>query len=330
MSNSNFIKALIFIALTGSPGLTQVQTNQPDSRQPLESASQAGAAKPLVSPDWLATEIETNANLRIIDLPLRKTNYLTGHIPGAVFLDWRSDIIDSERQELYRLPTRKAMEKLLSRIGVTADTTIVLTDNIANRAAVRMYYTLKYFGHQDVRILDGGTEVWKAAGRPLSTAAPEFRPSNYEIAETHDEFVVKLGAVQSAIENDRSQLIDGRPAEQYSGDVLGKAFHTGKDHQRPGHIPSAVSIPWNENLNPDGTFKSIEDLRALYQSRGIDTEGEVITYCNEGLHAAMPWFVLQELLGCQEVTIYDDSLAEWANRDDTPLQTGTQQTKRDR
>ncbi len=330
MNHSNVIKALIFFALAGNPGQSQGQSNLPDSKQPSDTTSRVDAAKLLVNPDWLAKEIDTNDNLRIIDLPLRKTNYLTGHIPGAVFLDWRADIINSERQELYRLPSQRAMEKLLSRIGVSAETTIVLTDNLANRAAVRMYYTLKYFGHEDVRILNGGTEVWKADGGPLSKDVPKIRPSVYRITETHDEFVDKLDAVQAAIDNDRPRLIDGRPAEQYSGIALGKAFHTGNDHQRPGHIPSAVNIPWSENLNPDGTFKSIEELRALYQSRGIDTDGQVITYCNEGLHAAMPWFVLKELLGNKEVTVYDDSLAEWANRDDTPLQTGTDQSKRDR
>lgn len=282
-------------------------------------AAQAQDANLLVSPEWLESEIKSNPKLRIIDLAFRQTNYKSGHIPGSVFLDWRSDIIDSENTNLYRLPNRQAMETLLSRIGIENDTLVVLTDNMANRASVRMYYTLKYFGHHDVRVLNGGTRIWDASGRSLTTDIPKTTPSQYKISRTNDDYFVKLEAVQKAIDS-KQQLIDGRPVDQFSGKVPGKVFHTNKAHKRLGHVPNSINIPWQENLNKDGTFKSLKQLRELYSSHGIDVDGEVITYCNEGLHAAMPWFILRELFGNQEIRLYDDSMAEWANREDTPLE----------
>ncbi len=273
----------------------------------------------LVSADWLAKEMQSNANLCIIDLAFRKTNYDIGHIPGAVFLDWRSDIIDSKNSHLYRLPPKQAMEMLMSRIGVNKDTTIVLTDDMSSRAAVRMYYTLKYFGHQDVRILNGGTGIWKSSNRELTKELPKIKPTKYSIAETNDDYFVRMEVVKQAIDDDEVQVIDGRPADQYTGKIPGKAFHNNTPHKRLGHVPQSVNIPWGENLNPDGTFKSLPELRELYKSNGIDIDGEVITYCNEGLHAAMPWFILRELFGNEEIRLYDDSMAEWANRTDTPL-----------
>lgn len=275
----------------------------------------------LVSPSWLEAEMKSNSNLRIIDLAFRKTNFKTGHIPGAVFLDWRTDIIDSENTDMYRLPEKQAFEKLLSRIGVSADTTVVLTDNMFNRASVRMYYTLKYFGHKDVRILNGGTKNWDATGKKLTTDITKVERSNYKVREANEDYVIKLEAVKKAIGSDQ-QIIDGRPIDQFTGKLPGKVFHTNKAHKRLGHLPDSINVPWMENLNKDGTFKSLKNLRELYASHGIDVDGdgEVVTYCNEGLHAAMPWFILRELFGNEEIRLYDDSMAEWANREDTPLE----------
>jgi len=273
----------------------------------------------LVTPDWLDQQIKDNDNLCIIDLAFRKTNYETGHIPGAFYLDWRSDIIDSENSHLYRLPNQKKMEKLLSGMGVDSKTLVVLTDNMANRAAVRMFYTLKYFGHDKVCILDGGTNIWEDSKRKLTTDKPEPKPSTYKITEKRDEYFVRLEAVQKAIDADM-QIIDGRPLQQFTGEKPGKVFHTNKPHKRLGHVPKSKNVPWKENLNNDGTFKSIPELRKLYESNGIDLEENLITYCNEGLHAAMPWFIIRELFGNKDVQLYDDSMAEWANRDDTPLE----------
>ena len=286
---------------------------------PLDEKVKQRRATLLVTPEWLDQQIKKNDNLCIIDLPFRKTNYETGHIPGAFYVDWRSEIIDSENSHLYRLPTQKKMEELMSRIGVDSKTMVVLTDNMANRSSVRMFYTLKYFGHDKVRILDGGTSVWKASKRELTTDKPKAEPSKYKITETRDEYFVRLEAVEKAVDADM-QIIDGRPLQQFSGEKPGKVFHTNKAHKRLGHVPNSKNVPWKENLNKDGTFKSIPELRKLYESNGIDLDENMITYCNEGLHAAMPWFIIRELFGNKDVQLYDDSMAEWANRDDTRLE----------
>lgn len=284
--------------------------------------------KLLVTPKWLESKIKSEKNLAIIDLAFRKTNYETGHIPGAFYLDWRTDIIDSENSHLYRLPKKEKMEKLLSRLGITPETMVVLTDNMANRSAVRMFYTLKYFGHDRVRILDGGTNVWKDSDRKLTEEIPKAKPTKYEIKEAREEYIVRLEAVEKAIDKD-PQLIDGRPNSQFTGEKPGKAFHTNAAHKRKGHVPSAANIPWKDNLNEDGTFKSIPELRDLYESNGISLDREIITYCNEGLHAAMPWFIIRELFGNTEVQLYDDSMVEWANRDDTQLKIEAGEKKTD-
>ena len=301
------ILTLIFVAFTF---VLQVSQNL---------VGQENASKLLVSPDWLANEIASGRNLRVVDLAFRKTNYESGHIPGAVYLDWRNDIISSTQKSLYQLPSKKEMETLLSRLGVSPQTTIVATDNMQNRAAVRFYYTLKYFGHDDVRILNGGTKAWVAAQKDLTTTVPKIEPTKYSVGKANKEYVVKLETVQNAIDNDTCKLIDGRPWEQFAGRIPGKAFHTNTPHSRLGHVPGAESIPWSDNLNEDGTFRTIKELKELYESHGIKTDGDVIAYCNEGLHATMPWFVIKELLGNSKVKVYDNSMVEWANREDTPL-----------
>ncbi|MEM9411506.1 MAG: sulfurtransferase [Planctomycetota bacterium] len=290
---------------------SQVTIGQDAHREKVQSV--------LVTPDWLAKEKVKNKDLRILDLAFRKTNYQTGHIPGALFVDWRTDIIDDEDVNLYQLPKRKSMEKLLSRLGVGNQSLVVLTDNMGNRSSVRMYYTLKYFGHERIKILDGGTNRWSDTGRKLTTEVEQPTAVDYSISGTEEDFFVKLEAVQNAIDND-VKLIDGRPEEQFSGEKPGKAFHTNRPHERLGHVPTAVNIPWKANLNPDGTFKSLEELRKLYSSSGIDVNDPAIAYCNEGLHAAMPWFIFRELFGNEDIRIYDDSMAEWANRKDTALE----------
>ena len=296
------------------------QTDQRKQQQLKEEQSNDSSI--LVSPAWLERKLKSDEDLVLIDLPFRKTTYKLGHIPGAVMLDWRTDIIDAEQINLYRLPQQADMEKLLSKIGVKNDSTIVLTDDMANRGSVRMYYTLKYFGHKKVHILNGGTPVWKSTKRTLTPDVPEIETSNYVIKSTQDGFFVQLEAVQKAIGDNDSQLIDGRPNVQFTGEKPGKVFHTNQAHKRLGHIPSAKNVPWQENLNKNGTFKSIDELRQLYESHGIDTGGDVVAYCNEGLHAAMPWFIFRELFGNEDIRLYDDSMAEWANRDDTPMNKG--------
>ena len=277
----------------------------------------------IVTSDWLTKELDKKSgDIRILDLALRKTNYKTGHIPGAVFVDWRNEIVDDKDPQLYSLPSQDRMEKLMSKLGISNNTMVILADNTKNRMSVRMFFTMKYFGHKNVRILDGGTTAWAKSGKKMTGDIPEIKTAQYKIGKMDKSFVVSLQAVEKAIKKDVA-LVDGRPVQHFSGEAFGRTFHQNKPHKKKGHIPGAINIPWESNMNADSTFKSLDELRELYEKHGIDTDSEVVAYCNEGLHAAMPWFILTQLLGNSQTTVYDNSMAEWANMDNQPMEMGT-------
>ncbi len=283
--------------------------------------AQAESLSPLVDVEWLEQHLADH-DLRIIDLSHRRKNYNDGHIPGAIFVDWRHDIIDQDHADLYLMPRREQFEKLMGRIGATADSRLVLTDNMESRASIRMYLTLRYFGHDRVSVLNGGTNAWKAAGGLIETDPPEVKETTYVVREVRQEFLSEMQEVMDAIVSRNVLLLDSRSPDQFTGESPGKIFHTGREHRRRGHIETAINISWTEHFNEDGTFKSLAELRSLYSDKGVSPDDEVVTYCNEGLHATIPWFVLHELLGRKDVSVYEHSLGEWANRNETPMAEG--------
>ncbi len=296
--------------LCGGPPLCAWQESSETEKHPL-----------LVDVEWLEDQL-TRPDVRIVDLAHRVKNYKAGHIPGAVFVDWRSDITDQSNPDSYSMLPRQQFEKLMSRLGVKPDDWLVLTDNMDCRSAIRMYLTLRYFGHDRASILNGGTNAWQSAGGLMTGDLPEFAETDYQVTRIRGDYLTSLKSVRQALQDDASIVLDGRPTSQYTGEAPGKVFHTGREHKRRGHITTAINIPWKDNFNEDGTFKSLDELRALYSAGGIGDEHSVTTYCNEGLHATVPWFVLHELLGRDKVQIYDLSLAQWANRDDTEMSDG--------
>ena len=174
-----------------------------------------------------------------------------------------------------------------------------------------MYWTLKYFGIQRVQILDGGRPAWVAANQALTTTVPDVSPSSLQIGATRPRLAIQMDAIADRLLDPKVSLVDGRPVPQYSGEVAGKVFHTGALHKKKGHIPGAINIFWKDNFNEDGTFKSKTELEKLYES--VTGSELVVTYCNEGLHAAPPWFVMREILGHGNVRGYDSSMVAWAN-----------------
>ncbi len=288
---------------------------------PVPAIAQDETQRPIVDVNWLQENL-TASNLRIVDFAHRLKNYNEGHIPGAVFVDWRHDIIDAAHTELYLMPPQKQFEELMTRLAVTQDTLFVLTDTLETRASIRFYLTLKYYGHDKVCILNGGTNAWKAVGGLMTADAPDFEPLEYKALQVRAEYLTSLATVQAAIDDDNALILDGRSFDQFTGESPGKIFHTGREHQRRGHITSAVNIPWTQNFNEDGTFKSVEQLKALYSENGVSDDDNIVTYCNEGLHATVPWFVLHELLGHDKTKVYEHSLGEWANQEETPMTEG--------
>lgn len=275
----------------------------------------------LVTPEWVATQIETGG-IRVLDLSYRKASYNSKHIPTAQFVDWREDIVDPQFPDHYRLPTRPQMEALMSRLGLTPGSVIVVTDDFESRLAARMYLTLKYFGHDNVFLLDGGNNWYERMGHSMTNDVPEFPPTEYKVSEVREEYLIHLDLLKEIVDTRAAKLVDGRPLMQYSGERVGRIFHTRVPHPRRGHIPGAINVPWTLNLDDDGRFKPVDELKALYRQRGIGPNDPCVAYCNEGLHATMTWFVLRELLGNSNVRLYDESLAEWAWRDDTPMVEG--------
>jgi thiosulfate/3-mercaptopyruvate sulfurtransferase len=275
----------------------------------------------LVSAQWLKQH-QHDAGVVIIEFSSDLASYDHGHIDGAHYLDWRTDIIDSSEPQYYSILPQSDYEALLRRLGVKANSTLVVYDEMSSRAAVRFFWTLKYYGQRDVRVLDGGKNSWLSAGLPLSKLAAEVEPSDYRVTEVRSELLVERNTIERGLRGESQLLVDGRPFDQYSGKVAAKVYHTAVTHQRLGHIYGAKSVPWASNFNPDGTFKSPVELRKLYEEHHIVPQASVVTYCNEGLHAAVPWFVLSQLLGYPSVSLYDKSLAEWANRLDTAMLVG--------
>ncbi|MCG8651645.1 MAG: sulfurtransferase [Pirellulales bacterium] len=263
----------------------------------------------LISSEQLESLLH-DPRLCIIDMGPEKTAYDKGHIPGAVYADWIKDISDPAKPERYNLADPASMEKLLSRLGAKNDSCIVIYDDLENRLSTRMYWSLKYYGHQDLHVLDGGRAAW-TAHHALSGKAVARPRTQYKIDVSNVQFSADMKYIADHLDAQNVTLVDGRPPAQYSGEEPGRVFHTGTAHRKRGHIPGAVSIFWKDNFNSDGTFKSRAELKKLY-APVLEAE-TVVTYCNEGLHAAPPWFVLREILGKKDVRVYDDSMSEWAN-----------------
>lgn len=294
---------------------------------PSASAQENATANPqgealLVDVQWLSQNNVVD-KVRLITLGMNAQQYQKGHIPNAVFLDWKTQISDANRKDLFNLPPQKDVEKLLSNLGVTPEMTVVIADNRSNRLSTRLFWTLKVYGHRRIRILNGGVQAWQKAGKQLTSSIVAPLPTVYKVAPESARWAAANFIDTPAVKDSLGKgtvLIDGRPKPQYTGAEPGIAFHTNKPHKRFGHIESAINVPWKANFTEDGKFKSVEELREVYAQAGITPDQEIVTYCNEGLHAAPAWFVLKELLGFPNVKLYDDSMGVWANRDDTPMQ----------
>jgi thiosulfate/3-mercaptopyruvate sulfurtransferase len=267
---------------------------------------------PLINVAELKALID-KGGLVLLDMGPEKEVYDEAHLPGAIFVDWVDDITDLARPHQYMLVDRAGMQRLLRRLGIDAESQIVLYDDMHSRVATRMYWSLKYYGVTNVQILNGGRERWIQAGYPLTATVPQVTPTQFRIPGVNRQLAAGLDFIADRLQDPAVGLVDGRPAAQFSGAQPGKVFHTGALHEKRGHIPGAVNIFWQDNFNEDGTFKSIEQLEKLYES--VTGSDLVVTYCNEGLHAAPAWFVLSELLGHGNVRLYDESMSEWANSD---------------
>jgi thiosulfate/3-mercaptopyruvate sulfurtransferase len=280
-------------------------------------ADSNGYAKPvLVTTDWLAEHLG-DEGLVVAEVDENPDLYEEGHIPGAIKLHWRDDLQDPVERDLVE---KDAFEQLMGRRGISNETTLVLYGDKNNWFAAYAYWYVKIYGHQDVRILDGGRQKWIDESRELTTDEPQLSPASYTARERDETIRARRDAVREAI--GRDALVDVRSPQEYSGELIAAPGYEQEGAQRAGHIPTAQSIPWAQAVKDDGTFKSADDLRELYGAKGISPERPVTAYCRIGERSAHTWFVLRELLGYQDVRNYDGSWTEWGNLIDVPIEKG--------
>jgi thiosulfate/3-mercaptopyruvate sulfurtransferase len=279
--------------------------------------AESGYAKPvLVTTDWLADHLNDDSVV-IAEADENPDLYDEGHIPGAVKLHWQDDLQDPVERDLVDKPT---FERLMAARGISNDTTVVLYGDKNNWFAAYAYWYLKTYGHEDVRLLDGGRQKWTDEGRERTAETPQPDQAEYSASERDESIRTYRDAVKEAIGEQTKALVDVRSPQEFAGDLIAPPGYEQEGAQRAGHIPTAASIPWATAVRDDGTFKSADELRELYESKGITPEKEVTAYCRIGERSAHTWFVLQELLGYEKVKNYDGSWTEWGNLVDVPIE----------
>jgi thiosulfate/3-mercaptopyruvate sulfurtransferase len=270
----------------------------------------------LVSTDWVA-EHKDDPDVVVAEVDENTDLYGEGHVPGAVALHWKAELQQQVKRDVIEQPD---FEQLMARKGISNDTTVVLYGDKNNWFAAYAYWYLKIYGHGDVRILDGGRQKWIDEGRELTTHVPAAAQASYTAQERDESIRARRDGVHQAI--GRDALVDVRSPQEYSGELIAAPGYEQEGAQRAGHIPTAESIPWATAVRDDGTFKTADELRALYADKGITPDRDVTAYCRIGERSAHTWFVLRELLGYERVKNYDGSWTEWGNLVDVPIEKG--------
>jgi thiosulfate/3-mercaptopyruvate sulfurtransferase len=269
----------------------------------------------LVSTDWAAQHLNS-PNLRFVEVDVDTSAYDQGHLPGAVGWNWQTQLQDGIRRDLI---DRATLEKLLGASGISNDTTIILYGDNNNWFAAYAFWQLKLYGHKDVRLINGGRKKWLEEKRPLTKEPANSAPATYRVSVTDDTIRARKEEVLAVVDGRQpGQLVDVRSVDEFTGKIIAPPGMT-ETAQRAGHIPQAANIPWAQAANEDGTFKSFDDLKKLYESKGINGKDEVIAYCRIGERSSHTWFVLKYLLGFEKVRNYDGSWTEWGNLIGAPI-----------
>ncbi|HEY3010588.1 MAG TPA: sulfurtransferase [Micromonosporaceae bacterium] len=270
----------------------------------------------LVSADWAEKNLDA-PGVVFVEVDEDTTAYDGGHIPGAIKLDWRADLQDPVRRDFVN---QQQFEALLSTRGVGTNDIVILYGGNNNWFAAYAYWYFKLYGHRDVKLLDGGRKKWELDNRPLVKDAVSRPATQYtaqradlSIRAFRDEVVAVIGV---------KNLIDVRSPDEYAGRLLAPAHLPQEQAQRPGHVPTALSVPWSKAANEDGTFKSDDELRSLYADAGLNASKPTIAYCRIGERSSHTWFVLRELLGHRDVKNYDGSWTEYGSLVGVPVALG--------
>lgn len=277
--------------------------------------SRAEVESPIVDPDWLEGNLD---KVKVIEVDYDPASaYNIGHIPGALLIDWKKDLNKYPERDII---DKDGFESLMSRLGISNDDLVILYGDYNNWFAAFAYWVFKVYGHDSVKILNGGRKKWIELGKPLTREIPQVRPTQYRVRKVDLSIRASFLDVLKNLRNPNVALVDVRSPAEYRGEISAPPEYPNEAAQRAGHIPGAVNIPWAQAVREDGTFKSPEELRALYEGRGVTPDKEVIVYCRIGERAAHTFFVLRELLGYRKVRLYDGSWSEWGNMVGAPIE----------
>jgi thiosulfate/3-mercaptopyruvate sulfurtransferase len=271
----------------------------------------------LVEPEWLEQRLDDDS-IRIVEVDENPALYQETHIPGAIGFDWRQDLQDQVKRDFLG---PEEFGRLLGSQGISNDHLVILYGDRNNWFAAYTYWYLKYYGHDNVKLLNGPRERWISEGRPTTSELPGHPAATFTAQPGDDSIRAKRDEVLGALGN-AHKLVDVRSPQEFSGELIAMPGYENEGAQRSGHIPGAASVPWAQAVRENGTFKSAEELRELYGDKGVLSGDPIIAYCRIGERSAHTWFVLHELLGVDDVKNYDGSWTEWGNLVDVPIEKG--------
>ncbi len=276
----------------------------------------------LVSTDWVAQHSK-DPNVRVAEVDVDTKAYKEGHVPGAIAWDWTNQLSDTVQRDIL---SRSQFEKLMADSGISNSTTVVLYGDNNNWFAAWALWQMKMYGHNDVRLMNGGRKKWLAEGREVSLEVPKPAAATYHATGPDNSLRAFLDQVRADMDAHSHGMVDVRSPQEFTGEILAPPGLP-ETCQRGGHIPHARNIPWSKACNEDGTFKTADELRALYGAEGIDGSKPVIAYCRIGERSSHTWFVLKYLLGFDRVLNYDGSWTEWGNLVGAPVERGVASAK---
>ncbi len=269
----------------------------------------------LVDTDWVAEHLDDDG-IRVVEVDENPALYAEAHIPGAIGFDWKQDLQDQVKRDFLG---PQEFGGLMGSRGISNDHTVLLYGDRNNWFAAYTYWYFKYYGHDDVKLINGPREKWIEEGRETTSDVPSYDAAKFEAKGADKDIRAWRDEVLDALEED-TKLVDVRSPQEYSGELIAMAGYEQEGAQRGGHIPGAASVPWAQAVNEDGTFKSKDELEELYKSKGVLDGDPIIAYCRIGERSAHTWFVLHELLGKDDVKNYDGSWTEWGNMVNVPIE----------